>query len=145
MAKQQLQALHHCVFSLHFHLVIVTKYRRKVISNEMKKRLGEIFSNTLRKWECELIEFNGEADHVHLLFSATPKPSLSALVNNLKTVSSRLIRKEFRREISKVYWKPVFWHRSYCLITCGGAPLTVIQQYIQQQGKSERRRISTQP
>jgi putative transposase len=136
MAKQQLRALHHCVFSLHFHLVLVTKYRRKVISNEMKKRLGEIFSNTLSKWECELIEFNGEADHVHLLFSATPKPSLSALVNNLKTVSSRLIRKEFRREISKVYWKPVFWHRSYCLLTCGGAPLSVIQQYIQQQSET---------
>jgi len=135
MAKQQLQALHHCVFKLQYHLVIVTKYRRKVISEEMKKRLGEIFFDTLLKWECELIEFNGEADHVHLLFSATPKPSLSVLVNNLKTVSSRLIRKEFKREVSKVYWKPVFWHRSYCLLTCGGAPLSVIKQYIQQQGE----------
>jgi hypothetical protein len=77
MAKQQLQALHHCVFKLQYHLVIVTKYWRKVISDEMKKRLGEIFFDTLLKWECELIEFNGEADHVHLLFSATPKPSLS--------------------------------------------------------------------
>jgi REP-associated tyrosine transposase len=114
----------------------VTKYRRKVISDEMKKRLGEICSDTLRKWECELIEFNGEAGHVHLLFSATPKPALSVLVNNLKTVSSRLIRKEFKREISKVYWKPVFWHRSYCLLTCGGAPWSVIRQYIQQQGEA---------
>jgi putative transposase len=101
----------------------------------MKKRLGEIFFDTLLKWECELIEFNGEADHVHLLFGATPKPSLSVLVNNLKTVSSRLIRKEFKREVSKVYWKPVFWHRSYCILTCGGAPLSVIKQYIQQQGE----------
>lgn len=101
----------------------------------MKKRLGQIFSDTLLKWECELIEFNGEADHVHLLFSATPKISLSVLVNNLKTVSSRLIRKEFKQEVSKVYWKPVFWHRSYCLLTCGGAPLSVIKQYIQQQGE----------
>jgi putative transposase len=77
MAKQQLQALHHCVFKLQYHLVIVTKYWRKVISDEMKKRLGEIFFDTLLKWECELIEFNGEADHVHLLFIDTPKPSLS--------------------------------------------------------------------
>jgi putative transposase len=135
MATQQLQALHHCVFKLQYHLVIVTKYRRKVISEEMKKRLGEIFSDTLLKWECESIEFNGETDHVHLLFSATPKASLSVLVNNLKTVSSRLIRKEFKREVSKVYWKPVFWHRSYCLLTSGGAPLSVIKQYIQQQGE----------
>jgi putative transposase len=135
MAKQHLQALYHCVFSLQFHLVLVTKHRRKVISEEMKKRLGGIFLDTLRKWECELIEFNGEADHVHLLFSATPKVALSVLVNNLKTVSSRLIRKEFTQEVSKVYWKPVFWHRSYCLLTCGGAPLSVIKQYIQQQGE----------
>jgi putative transposase len=135
MATQQLQALHHCVFKLQHHLVIATKCRRKVIAEEVKKRLGEIFFDTLLKWECELIEFNGEADHVHLLFSATPKASLSVLVNNLKTVSSRLIRKEFKREVSKVYWKPVFWHRSYCLLTSGGAPLSVIKQYIQQQGE----------
>lgn len=136
MAKQQLQSLHHCVFSLHYHLVLVTKYRRKVISDGIKKRLGQIFSELLTQWEGELIEFNGEADHVHLLFSITPKPSLSILVNNLKTVSSRKIRKEFKRDISKVYWKPVFWHRSYCLLTCGGAPLRVIQQYIQQQSET---------
>jgi putative transposase len=135
--KQPLDTLHHCVFKLQYHLVLVTKYRRQVISKEMKKRLGQIFSDTLRKWECELIEFNAEADHVHLLFSATPKPALSKLVNNLKTVSSRLIRKEFRGEISQVYWKPEFWHRSYCLLTCGGAPVSVIKQYIQQQGETE--------
>jgi putative transposase len=114
----------------------VTKYRRKVISDGMKKRLGQIFSELLTQWEGELIEFNGEADHLHLLLSITPKPSLSILVNNLKTVSSRKIRKEFKRDISKVYWKPVFWHRSYCLLTCGGAPLRVIQQYIQQQSET---------
>jgi putative transposase len=83
-----------------------------------------------------LIEFNGEAGHLYLLFSAMPKVALSALVNNLKTVSSRLIRKEFKQEVSKVYWKPVFWQRSYCLLTWGGAPLSVIKQYIQQQGES---------
>src|SRR5215470_8772509 len=86
MAKQQLQALHHCVFSLHFHLVLVTKYRRKAITKEMLDRLRVIFSETLEKWRCELIEFNGEADHVRLL--------TSKLINNLKTVSSRLIRRD---------------------------------------------------
>lgn len=104
----------------------------------MLDRLREIFSETLKKWEGELIEFNGEADHVHLLLSVSPKVQPSKLVNNLKTVSSRLIRKEFAEHLSKVYWgKPVFWSRSYCIISCGGAPLSVLAQYIQQQAKIE--------
>jgi len=134
MAKQQLQALHHCVFSLHFHLVLVTKDRRKAMTKEMLERLGVIFQETLEKWGSELIEFNGEADHVHLLFRTTPTVQLSKLVNNLKTVSSRLIRKEFSERLSRIYWKPVFWHRSYCLISTGGATIETLRKYIEEQG-----------
>lgn len=137
MGKQALSSLHHCVFSLQYHLVLVTKYRRKVISKPILNRLIEVLSETLEKWDCKLIEGNGEADHVHLLFEGNPNIQLSTLVNNLKTVSSRLIRKEFKAEISKTYWKPVFWHRSYCLITCGGAPLSVIKQYIENQSSPD--------
>ena len=135
MAKQSLSTLNHCAYSLQYRLVLVTKYRRKVISPAMMKRLREIFEDTLGKWECGLIEFNGEQDHVHLLFAATPVIELSKLVNNLKTVSSRLIRRDFSVEIRKTYWEPVFWHRSYCVLTCGGAPLEVIKRYIENQGK----------
>ena len=134
MGKQQLQALHHCVFSLHFHLVLVTKYRRKAITKTMLERLGVIFQETLEKWGSALIEFNGEADHVHLLVRTTPTVQLSKLVNNLKTVSSRLIRKEFRGHVSRIYWKPVFWHRSYCLISAGGATIETLRKYIEEQG-----------
>lgn len=104
----------------------------------MLKRLREILEDTLSKWECGLIEFNGEQDHVHLLFAATPVIELSKLVNNLKTVSSRLIRRDFSAEIRKTYWKPVFWHRSYCVLTCGGAPLEVIKRYIENQGRDDQ-------
>jgi putative transposase len=134
MAKQQLQALHHCVFSLHFHLVIVTKYRRKVITKEMLERLRAIFQETLDKWHSELIEFNGEEDHIHLLFRTPPTVQLSKLVNNLKTVSSRLIRRDFRKHVNGFYRKPVFWHRSYCLITTGGATIEILRKYIEEQG-----------
>jgi putative transposase len=134
MAKQQLQALNHCVFSLHFHLVLVTKYRRKVITNEMLERLRAIFEETLEKWHSELIEFNGEEDHIHLHFRTTPTIQLSKLVNNLKTVSSRLIRRDFRKHVNRFYRKPVFWHRSYCLITTGGATIEILRKYIEEQG-----------
>jgi putative transposase len=104
----------------------------------MLDRLREVFSETLQKWEGELIEFTGEADHVHLLMSVNPKVQPSKLVNNLKTVSSRLIRKAFAEHLGKVYLgKPVFWSRSYCIISCGGAPLSVLTQYIQQQAEIE--------
>ena len=126
MAKQQLQRLRHCVFSLHFHLVLVTKSRREAITKEMLERLRVIFSETLEKWGCELIDFNGEADHVRLL--------MSKLINNLKTVSSRHIRRDFGGYLSRIYRKPVFWHRSYCLISSGGATIEKLRKYIEEQG-----------
>jgi putative transposase len=134
MAKQELRALHHCVFSLHFHLVLVTKYRRKAITKEMLERLRMIFGETLEKWRCELIEFNGETDHVHMLIQTNPVVQLSKLINNLKTVSSRLIRRDFKKHLSRIYLKPVFWHRSYCLISTGGATIEILRKYIEEQG-----------
>ena len=96
------------------------------------KRLNEHFKYLLdERWESKLSEFNGELDHVHLLISLNPKVDPSKLVNNLKTVTSRIIRKEFAEHIQKYYSKPVFRSRSYCIITCGGAPLTVLKQYIE--------------
>lgn len=136
-ARQELKTLYHCVYNLQYHLVLVTKYRRKCITTAMLARLREILAATTAKWGGELIECNGEADHVHLLISLSPTIQISTFVNNLKTVSSRLIRKEFGRELARWYRKPVFWSRSYCVISCGGAPLSVLRQYIEQQHGAE--------
>ena len=100
----------------------------------MLERLCVIFRETLEKWSCELIEFNGEADHVHLLIETNPTVQLSKLINNLKTVSSRLIRRDFGGYLSRIYRKPVFWHRSYCLISSGGATIEKLRKYIEEQG-----------
>jgi putative transposase len=112
----------------------VTKYRRKAITKEMLERLWAIFQETLEKWHSELIEFNGEEDHIHLLFRTNPTVQLSKLVNNLKTVSSRLIRRDFRKQINSFYREPVFWHRSYCLISAGVATIEILRKYIEEQG-----------
>ncbi len=85
----------------------------------------------------KLIEVNGKTDYVHLLVSLPPNLDLSGFVNSLKTTTSRLLRKEFADHLQKVYWKPVFWSRSYCVISCGGAPLSIIKQYIEQQAAPE--------
>ncbi len=134
MTMQELSTLYHCIFSLHYHLVLVTKYRRKCITTRMLARLREIFAENARKWECELKEFNGEADHVQMVLALNPKVPLSVFVNNMKTVSSRLIRKEFPQHLSRFYRKPVFWSRSYCILTVGGPPVEILKQYIEQQG-----------
>ena len=117
-------------------MVLVTKYRKKVLTEGMLVRLEEIFRNLCARWGCELLEFGGEADHVHLLFEGHPNLKLSVFVNNLKTVSSRRLRREFEAELRKHYWgKPALWHRSYCIISAGGAPLEVLKQYVQSQGE----------
>jgi putative transposase len=134
MKKQQIKHLNHCVFNLNYHLVLVTKYRRKCITSAILARLKMISHEIALKWQCDLLEFNGEADHLHLLLSLNPKVAPSIFVNNLKTVTSRLIRKEFSAYLKNIYWKkPVFWSRTYCILSCGGAPLSVIKQYIEQQ------------
>src|SRR5690554_6872258 len=114
----------HCVFNLHVHLVFVTKYRKDVFSERVLIELEEIFKNVCLNFEAELVEFNGEHDHVHLLINYPPKVAISNLVNSLKGVSSRLIRKKKYPEIQKKLWGNMLWSPSYFAGSCGGAPLS---------------------
>ena len=137
MALQELDALYHCVYALHYHLVIVTKYRRRVMTKAMLDRFDELARERVEAWGGRLIEVNGEPEHVHLLFTLPPKHALADFVNALKTATSRRLRSEFLDEVNRVYRKPVLWSRSYCVISCDGAPLSVIKQYIEQQERPE--------
>lgn len=128
---------YHCVYKLTYHLVLVTKYRRKCFTNQILNRLEEIVRKNCSDWEVELIEFNGEEDHVHLLLEMHPNIMPSKFINNLKTVSSRMIRKEFAEHLTKYYWKPVLWTRAYCLLTTGGATIDTIRQYIENQNRPD--------
>ena len=128
---------YYCVYKLTYHLVLVTKYRRKCFTNGMLNRLEEIVRKNCQDWEINLLEFNGEADHIHLLLEMHPNIMPSKFINNLKTVSSRLIRKEFDAELKQYYWKPVLWTRAYCLLTTGGATIDVIREYIKNQERPE--------
>jgi putative transposase len=122
-----------CVFQMHAHLVFVTKYRRTVFTKQILKNLQEIFQEVCLDFESELVEMDGEQDHVHLLINFPPKVSISKLVNSLKGVSSRLIRKKDYPSIKKALWGKALWSPSYFAASCGGASLNIVQQYIQQQ------------
>lgn len=122
-----------CVFKMHVHLVFVAKYRRKVFDKAAIDRLRELFAKICADFEAELIEMDGEHDHVHLLVNYPPKVAVSALVNSLKGASSRLLRKE-RPDIAKrFYCKGALWSPSYFAASCGGAPISIVKQYIEQQ------------
>ena len=122
------------VYRLTVHIVLVTKYRRKTITDEIMTRLSQICADTCVKWECNLIEFNGEPDHIHLLIDLNPKVAPVKLIANIKTVTSRLIRQEFTNHLKKFYGdKKVFWTSSYFVASCGSVTIEQLKSYVQDQ------------
>ncbi|MBW9172507.1 IS200/IS605 family transposase [Clostridium estertheticum] len=129
----ELATNNHSVFLLNYHLVLVIKYRKKVINDEISNRLREIFEYICPKYNITLDEWNHDKDHVHLLFRGYPNTNISKFINAYKSASSRLIKKEFLSIKTKL-WKGHFWSKSYCLITTGGAPIDIVRKYIETQG-----------
>jgi putative transposase len=125
-----------CFFALHVHLVFVTKFKRKVFTKEILADTRKIFESVCKDFEAELVEFEGEKDHVHLLVNYPPKVSVSKLVNSLKGVSARLLRKKGYPTVVKYLWGGSLWSPSYFAGSCGGAPISIIRQYIEGQNTS---------
>ena len=123
----------HSCFLLQYHIVFVTKFRHPVLVNGVRDAVYERIRYVADQRGFHILEINGEPDHVHLLFEVPPQVELSKLVNTLKTVSSRLIRKNHSEYLKKYYWKPVFWSRSYCILTTGGVTIEIIEKYIKSQ------------
>ncbi|MFC7308157.1 IS200/IS605 family transposase [Streptomyces monticola] len=123
----------HVGYDLHVHLVFVTKYRRNVFDDAMLTRCEGIMRNICTDFDADLIEFNGEEDHVHLLVHYPPKVALSSLVNSLKGVSSRCLRAEFTGRVNRVTIHERFCSGSYFAGSCGDAPLQTVKDYIENQ------------
>ncbi|QCR38279.1 IS200/IS605 family transposase [Nissabacter sp. SGAir0207] len=125
----------HCVFVLHCHLIFITKYRGKVFNAAHLETLEMILRNVCEQFECEVVEFNGESDHVHMLLNFPPKVAISKLVNSLKGVSSRKM-KLHHPDLHKPAWNSdALWSPSYFAGSVGGAPLEVIKKYIEDQNR----------
>ena len=126
----------HSVFLLHYHLILVVKYRRQVFSDEISERAKEIFEYIAPKYKIELVEWNHDKDHVHILFKGQPKTEMSKFINAYKSASSRLLKKEYP-SIRQKLWKEMFWSQSFCLLSSGGAPIEIVRQYIENQGQKK--------
>ena len=137
----KLDSNNHSVFLMYYHLVLVTKYRRKVIDKTISYRLREIFDYIAVNYNISVIEWNDDRDHIHILFKAQPNSELSKFINAYKSASSRLIKKEYPK-IREKLWKDYFWSRSFCLITTGGVTIDIIREYIESQGDTHEEKHS---
>ena len=135
--KSILKSHSNCFYGLKYHLVLVTKYRKKCFSVEMLNALQEICHATCELWDIKIEEFKGLEDHVHLILSMHPNIIPSKFINNLKTVTSRLMRKRYATHLRKFYDEPVLWTRAYCLLTVGNPNLEAIEKYIHKQAYLE--------
>ena len=131
--KDDLVSSARSVSDMKAHLVLTTKYRRKVLTGAMISRLKDVVIDLCGKWDCKVIEFNGEDNHIHLLFQYYPQMELPKFVGNIKSVTSRRLRQEFPEEINKIYWKKVLWNESYFIASCGGVSISVFKKYIENQ------------
>ena len=134
MKMHELRRGRHCIFDLHAHLVFVTKYRRDIFTSEHIDYMRDVLAKVCSDFGAQLEEMNGERNHVHLLVSYPPKVSVSALINSLKGVSSRRLRTRFP-EIEQSYYKGQLWSPSYFAASCGGAPISKLKQYIEEQDR----------
>lgn len=132
--ENEIRTGRHCVFAIHAHLVFVTKYRKRVFTSEALDILKDVMQKVCDDFGVELAAFEGEDNHVHVLVNYPPQIQLSKLVNSLKGVSSRMLRKQMP-SIANRYYKDVLWSPSYFAASCGGAPLSVIKQYVEQQDR----------
>ena len=130
----KLRSNNHSVFAIHFHLILVVKYRKKVITDAISNRLKDIFSYIEDDYNITLEEWNHDIDHVHILFRSHPNTNISKFINAYKSASSRLIKKEYPSIRTKLY-KEAFWSQSFCLISTGGANIETIKKYIESQGE----------
>lgn len=118
---------------LHAHLVFTPKYRRGVFDKGLLQACEQAMRTVCEDFGVEIVEFNGEDDHVHLLIEYPPTVQLSRLVNSLKGVSARILRRDHYQKVRKYLWGGHFWSPSYFVGSVGGATLEVLRQYIEDQ------------
>ncbi len=133
--KYQYKSNNNIVYSCKYHVVWCPKYRRKILINSVAEKLKELIYFIVNKYNAEIIELEIMPDHVHLLIEVDPQFGIHKLVKNIKGYTSKILRQEFKELRTKI---PTLWTNSYFVATVGGAPLSIIKQYIENQKRSQR-------
>ena len=133
--KYDLDSIRHAVFTLNYHLIICTRYRRKVlIKSDVINRIKEVSKQISNNFGVEIINQECDKDHIHILFKAKPTTELTKFINSLKGVTARYVLKEFP-EVKKKLREGHLWSPSYCLITTGQVTLDQLKKYVESQGR----------
>lgn len=127
---ERLKTNNNVVYSSKYHVVWCSKYRRKVLVDTIAGRLKELIQTKTDEHRADLIEMEVMPDHVHLLVEIDPQYGIHRLIKNIKGYTSRILRLEYPSLKKRL---PTLWTNSYCVITVGGAPLSIIKQYIEDQ------------
>ncbi|MHB8294567.1 MAG: IS200/IS605 family transposase [Acidimicrobiales bacterium] len=138
MAQRNFHSGRHVVYELHAHVILVPKYRRKVMTNRVTAELRSSFEEVCSRYDATLDAFETDVDHAHLLITYPPKVALSTLVMSLKTISSHRVRQHQWPEVARALWGEHFWSPSYCVVSAGGAPLEVLKAYVENQRSPNR-------
>ena len=125
-----------CKSLIYLHIIFVVKYRRKAVTPAISEDIGKTFAEVLETLGCDLVEYGHDLDHVHVLVRIPPTISASDLAFRLKGRTSREVRIKYREELRRMRLGRHFWSPSYCVLSCGGAPLEVIKRYVEEQGRS---------
>ena len=123
----------HSCFLLSYHLVLVTKYRKPVLKDKIKETVYDTIKTIFKEKGIILISINGEEDHVHILFEASPDIQLLSLINIIKTKTARFARRDNKELLSKYFYKPYFWTDSYFITTVGENTKDIVKTYIDNQ------------
>lgn len=128
----------HSVYKLTYHLILVTKYRKQVITDDIADTIKITIERFNKNYNLEIIEYNYEKDHLHLLFSIQPDANMQKIVNAMKAATSRIVRKKYP-EVKKILYNNAFWSRGYFIATIGDintdVSTEIIKQYIKNQSK----------
>ncbi|MFH0153188.1 IS200/IS605 family transposase, partial [Pseudomonas aeruginosa] len=118
-------------------LILVTKYRKRVINKDVSEYAQSIFLRISETYHIDLIDWSSNEDNIQIVFKAQPKTELTKFINAYKSASSRLIKKDYP-DIRNQLDKDVFWAKSFCLLTTGDVTDEMIESYIQSQGTNNR-------
>lgn len=121
------------VYSIQYHIVWCVKYRHKIINNEIENRLKEILTEISDYEEFQIVEYNTDKDHIHLLINCSPHHYIPNIIQKLKGISSRRLMNEFKDELRKKLWGGNIWNPSYFVATVSENTEQQIKQYIKNQ------------
>lgn len=127
------------VYNLNAHIVLTPIYMKEVFTNTVRSSCEDSFKHICDKFKVELVDFNTDLGHAHLIINYPPNINLSNFIGQLKGYSSRILRRYFCDEVKEMLWDDHFWSPSYLIVSTGDDTIDIIREYVRKQGEEPRK------